>query len=72
MLIKFTKQTDNSFAKIIKTSEMELFHKSLLASEASSESCETSKMEVFAKIVKKRKAVHYFNKNLHLECLVRF
>ena len=55
MLIKFTKQTDNSFAKIIKTSEMELFHKSLLASEASSESWQTSKMEVFAKIVKNEK-----------------
>ena len=40
------------------------FRKSLLVLEANSESCKTSKMELFAIIV-----VHYFSKNLHLGCL---
>ena len=64
MLIKFSKQIGNSFAKIVnakmssipcQTSEMELSRKSLLASEANSETCQTSKMESFRKIVKNEK-----------------
>ena len=40
----------------VKKLRQSFFRKSLLASEANSESCHTSKMELFAKIVKKRKA----------------
>ena len=63
MLIKFNKQVANSFAKIINGYKGEFKTlsniwdrvfptKSLLASEANSESCQTSQMELFAKIVK--------------------
>ena len=62
MLIKFSKQIENSFVKIINTKvnskpvtqlRWSFFCKSLLTSEANSESCHTSKIELFAKIVKK-------------------
>ena len=63
MLIKFSKQVANSFVKIINGYKGEFKTlsniwdrvftiKSLLASEANSESCQTSQMELFAKIVK--------------------
>ena len=63
MLIKFSKQIANSFAKIINGYKGEFktlsniwdwafSTKSLLALEVNSESCQTSKMELFAKIVK--------------------
>ena len=63
MLIKFSKQVANSFVKIINGHKGEFKTlsniwdrvftiKSLLASEANSESCQTSQMELFAKIVK--------------------
>ena len=54
MLIKFGKLISSSFTKTIKTSEIELFHNSLLASEANSESCKTSKMKTFAKLVNEK------------------
>ena len=63
MLIKLSKQVANSFAKIINgykgqfksvsnMSDGAFSTKLLLASEANSESCQTSKMELFAKIIK--------------------
>ena len=63
MLIKFSKQIPNSFAKIIngyKGQSKTLSNvwdgafstKSLLASEVNSECCQTSKIELFAKIAK--------------------
>ena len=63
MLIKFSKQIANSFAKIINGYKGEsktlsniwdgaFSTKLLLASEANSECCQTSKIELFARIVK--------------------
>ena len=63
MLIKFSKHIANTFAKNnswlqrrikspVKHLRWSFFRKLLLASEANTESCQTSKMEVFAKIVK--------------------
>ena len=59
MFIKFSKQIGNSFARIIQYPVKHLrwlfFRKSLLASEANSGSCQTYKIELFAKIVKNKK-----------------
>ena len=61
MLIKFSKQIGNSLAKIINTKwipdpakylRWSFFRKSSLGLEANSESCQTSKMELLAKMVK--------------------
>ena len=76
MLIKFSKQFGNCFAKIIntkvnskpcQTAEVELFHKFLLASEANSDSCHTSKTELSAKIVKDEKPFTIFAKTSILD-----
>ena len=76
MLIKFSKQMGNSFVKIINTKvntksfkhlRWNFFRKSLLASEANSESCQTSKMELFAKIVKNEKPFTIFAKTSILD-----
>ena len=48
------------------------FRKLLQGSEGKSESCQTSKTERFAKIVKKEKPFNYFYKNLLLGCLTKF
>ena len=77
MLIKFSKQIGNSFAKIINT-------------KVNSKTCQTADMELFPQVVtsfrgelkilpyiedgafcknsQKLKVVHYFCKNLHLGC----
>ena len=76
ILIKFRKQIEDSFAKIInikvnskpcQTLWWSFFWKSLLASMANSEPCHTSKMELFAKNSQKRKAVHYSAKTSILD-----
>ena len=76
MLIKFSKQIGNSFAKIIdkkvypnpaKHLRWSFFRKLLLASEANSESSQTSKMELFGKIVKSQKRFTVFAKNSILD-----
>ena len=80
MLIRYSKQIANSFAKIIDGYRGEFkilsniwdgsFSMKLLPnSEANSESCQTSKMELFCKSSQKLKAVHYLCKNLQLGCL---
>ena len=73
MLIKFSKQIRNSSAKIDtkvsskprQTSEMELFLQ--VASEATSESCQTFMMEIFVKIVKNEKPFTIFAKSSILD-----
>ena len=79
MLINFSKQI--GLAKIINKKGIQdlgehlrwrFFRKSFLGLKENSESCQTSKMELFCKNSQKRKAVHYFCKNLHLGCLTRF
>ena len=83
MLIKFSKQIANTFAKIINSYKGEFktlsniwngtfSAKSLLASEANSECWQTTKMEFFAKNSQRLKAVHYLCKNLYLGYLTRF
>ena len=85
MSIKFNKQIANTLAKIIngyriqrriqnpvKRLRLSFFRKSLLASETNSESCQTSKIDLFAKIVKNLKSFTIVCKNLHLGCLIRF
>ena len=63
MLIKFSKLIGSSLAKIINTKvnsrpskylRWSFFRKSLLGSDTNSESCQTSKMEHFAKTVKSK------------------
>ena len=66
MSIKFSKDP----AKHLSWSYLQ---KSFLGLRGNLESCQTSKMELFAKIVKNEKPLtHYFCKNLHLGCLTRF
>ena len=75
MLIKFSKQIGNSFVKIIQISvqnpvkhlRWSFLHKLLLAAEANSESCQTSMMELFAKIVKNEKPFTIFVKSSILD-----
>ena len=50
-----------------RTGEMELFRKSLLASEANTGSCHTSKMELFAKIVRNEKPFTIFGRTSILD-----
>ena len=68
MLLKFIKQISNSFPKITNgyniKANWSFYQKSLLALQAISESCQTSKMELFVKI---RRTVHYSGKNLILD-----
>ena len=83
MLIKFSEQIANTFAKIIngykgefknfvKHLRCSFYRRLLLASEANLKPCQTFKMELLAKKSQKVKAVHYFCKNLHVGCLRRF
>ena len=76
MLIKFSKQIVNNFAKIFYTkviskhchaADMEFFRRSILASEANSESFQISTMELFAKIVKNEKPFTIFAKTSNLD-----
>ena len=53
-------------SNLCQTAEMELFHESLLASEANSEFFYTSRMELFAKIDKNEKPFTNFAKSLSL------
>ena len=72
LLIKFSKQIASTFAEIIngcngdenpvKHLRWSSFRKSLLASEANSESCQISWMKLFAKIVKNEKPFTIFAK----------
>ena len=77
-LIKFSKETGNNFAKIIKnknslkpsqTTEMELFLHVVTGFSGELRILATPKMEVFANNSENRKAVCYFCKNLQLGCL---
>ena len=76
LLIKFSKQIGNSFAKIliqrriqnpVKKLRWGFFRELLLASEVNSESCHTSKMELFAKTVKNEKPFTIFVKSSILD-----
>ena len=53
--------------KSVKHLKWSFFRKSLLASEANSESCQTSMMELFAKIVKNEKLFTIFAKSSILD-----
>ena len=53
-------------SNLCQTAETELFRESLLASEANSESFYTSRMELFAKIVKNEKPFTNFAKSSSL------
>ena len=53
--------------KSVKYLKWSFFRKSLLASEANSESCQTSMMELFAKIVKNEKLFTIFAKSSILD-----
>ena len=71
MLIKFSKQIGTSLTKIIntrvnsrpwQTSEMKLLSRSFLGLQGNSESCKTSRIKLFAKIVKNEKQFTFFVK----------
>ena len=81
MLIKFSKQIGNSFAKIINTkvsskpcqiAEMELFPLVVTGFRGKRRILPYIEDGTFCKNSQQRKAVHYFFKNLHLGCLARF
>ena len=75
MLIKFSKQIGNSQVKMTerwiqdhaKHLRWSFFCKSLLGEEACSKSCQTSKIELFVKIVKSKKLLTIFVKTSILD-----